>query len=272
VCVCVSESSVDEAVTSSSHGEQLCVFERSPSPGIHTLLYADAKRHDHHTATTLLAANSTPDSVSTSTAHPAPLPAPAWMISPLSHAAAYPRHQSVAHFDHIVDSYSVAPYQHVDHLSMHYPAAARAHYVTDSLTGYVNGMSSDGCYFAPAYRAGLCDTGLDYGVTVLEPPVKKLCSGSVVIDSSPLHAMSPADYMSAPPTVNSSIIYAPLPPTFLPTAFSADADTGNMYSCRQMNVSPCVGVSRLLCSEPATASVLVTTSSADVVSNEMVAQ
>lgn len=239
-----SESTLDDAVTS----RDMALFERPPSPGIHTLLYADAKRHDHHMG----AAVSLLDAASTPTMHS--VTPPSWMLSPLPHLASYPRHQSAGHFDPVVDSYSV-PYP-VDHLSVPYP---RAHYGTDSVTGYANGIS-DSCYFAP-YHGTVC-APLDYGVSVLELPTKKLCSGSIVVDSSPLHAMAPVEYVSPP--VSSSIIYAP-------PMFSADS---SMYSCRQMNTSPCVSANRP-CREPASTSTLVTndaTSSTAVVSSEMLAQ
>lgn len=238
-----SESTLDDAVTS----RDMSLFERPPSPGIHTLLYADAKRHDHHMggAVSLLDAACTPTMHSVTPS--------SWMLSPLPHLATYPRHQSTAHFDPVVDSYSV-PYP-IDHLSVPYP---RTHYGTDSVTCYANGIS-DPCYFAP-YHGTVC-APLDYGVSVLELPAKKLCSGSVVVDSSPLHAMAPAEFVSPP--VNSSIIYA--------SPFSAD---NSIYSCRQMNASPCVPANRP-CREPASTSTLVTsnvTSSAAAVSSEMLAQ
>jgi len=226
----------------------MALFERPPSPGIHTLLYADAKRHDHHMGASV----SLLDAASTPTMHS--MTPPSWMLSPLPHLASYPRHQSTGHYDPVVDSYSV-PYS-VDHLPVPYH---RAHYGTDSVTGYANGIS-DSCYFAP-YHGTVC-APLDYGVSVLELPTKKLCSGSVVVDSSPLHAMAPVEYVSPP--VSSSIIYAP-------PMFSVDS---NMYSCRQMNASPCVSANRP-CREPASASTLVTsdaTSSTAVVSSEMLAQ
>ena len=243
-CVFDSESTLDDAVTS----RDMALFERPPSPGIHTLLYADAKRHDHHMCTAV----SLIDAASTPTMHS--VTPPSWMLSPLPHLAAYPRHQSAAHFDPVVDSYS-APYP-IDHLSVSYP---RAHYGTDSVTGYANGIS-DPCYFAP-YHGTVCSP-LDYGVSMLELPVKKLCSGSVVVDSSPLHAMAPVEFVSPP--VNSSVIYAP-------SMFPADS---SMYSCRQMNTSPCISANRP-CREPVSTSSLVTsdvTSSSVVVNSEMLAQ
>jgi len=243
--LCVnSESTLDDAVTS----RDMALFERPPSPGIHTLLYADAKRHDHHIGQAV----SSLDAVSTPTMHS--VTPPSWMLSPLPHLATYPRHQSAAQFDPVVDSYSL-PYP-VDHLSV--VPYARAHYGTDSVTGYTNGIS-DPCYYAP-YHGTVC-APLDYGVGVLEPPVKKLCSGSVVVDSSPLHAMAPVEYVSP---VNSSIIYAP-------SVFSADS---SMYSCRQLNASQCVSANRP-CREPVSTSTLVTsdaTSSATIVNSEMLAQ
>jgi len=245
VCVCGSESSVDDALVS----RDMALYERPPSPRVHTLLYADAKRHDHH----MVPSVSSLDAASTPTMHS--VTPPSWMLSPLSHLATYPRHQPAAHFDPVVDSYPV-PY-HMDHLSVPY---ARAHYGTDSVAGYANGIS-DQCYFAP-YRGSVC-APLDYGVSVLEPPVKKMCSGSVVIDSSPLHAMAPAEFVSTP--VNCSIIYAPPP-------FSAAESS--MYSCRQMNLSSCVSANRP-CREPASTGTLATsdpTSSAAIASNETLAQ
>jgi len=235
---------LDDAVTS----RDMALFERPPSPGIHTLLYADAKRHDHH----LGAAVSLLDTVSAPTMHS--MTPPSWMLSPLPHLAAYPRHhQSVAHFDPVVESYSV-PYP-VDHLSVPYP---RAHYGTDSSTGYANGIS-DSCYFAP-YHGTVC-SALDYDASVLELPTKKLCSGSVVVDSSPLHAMAPVEFVSPP--ANSSIIYAPPP-------FSTD---NTMYSCRQMNTSPCLSANRP-CREPVLSGTLDASdaTSAAAVSSEMLAQ
>jgi len=243
-CVFDSESTLDDAVTS----RDLALFERPPSPGIHTLLYADAKRHDHH----MVACVNSHDAASTPTMHS--VTPPSWMLSPLPHLATYPRHQPAAHFDPVINSYPV-PYP-MDHLSVQY---TRAHYGTDSVTGYANGIS-DQCYFAP-YHSSVCGP-LDYGISVLEPPVKKMCSGSVVVDSSPLHAMAPAEFVSPP--ANCSIIYAPPP-------FSADS---SMYSCRQMNVSPCVSGNRS-CREPLSADTLLTgdaTSSAAVVSSKMLAQ
>jgi len=242
--LCDSESTLDDALTS----RDVALFERPPSPRVHTLLYADAKRHDHHMVPAVgsLAAASTPTMHSVTP--------PSWMLSPLSHLATYPRHQPAAHFDPVVDSYSV-PYA-MDHLSVPYP---RAHYGTDSVTGYANGIS-DQCYFVP-YRGSIC-APLDYGVSALEPPAKKMCSGSVVVDSSPLHAMAPVEFVSPP--VNCSIIYAPPP-------FSADS---SMYSCRQMNLSPCVSANRP-CREPASTGTLMTsdpTSSAAVVGAETLAQ
>jgi len=225
----------------------MSLFERPPSPGIHTLLYADAKRHDHHMGAVV----SLLDTVSTPTMHS--VTPPSWMLSPLPHVAMYPRHQSASHYDPVVDSYSI-PYA-VDHLSLPYP---RTHYGTDSVTGYSNGIS-DACYFAP-YHGTVC-APLDY--SALELPVKKLCSGSVVIDSSPLHAVAPVEYVS--PSVSSSIVYAP-------SMFSTDT---NLYSCRQMNASPCISANRP-CREPASTSSLVVTndapSSSAVVSSEMLAQ
>ena len=243
-----SESILDDAVTS----RDMSMFERPPSPGIHTLLYADAKRHDHHMGITA----SSLEAVSTPTMHS--VTPPSWMLSPLPHLATYPRHQSIAHFDPVVDSYSV-PYP-VEHLSV--VPYARTHYCTDSVTGYANSIS-DSCYFAP-YHGTVC-APLDYGVSVLEPPIKKLCSGSVVVDSSPLHAMAPVEYVSPP--VNSSIIYAP--PTF-------SADTSSMYSCRQMSMSSCVTANRP-CREPVSTNSLSTSDVnsscyAAVVTSEMLAQ
>jgi len=245
LCVFYSDSTLGDAVTS----RDMALFERPPSPGIHTLLYADAKRHDHHMG----AAVSLLDAASTPTMHS--VTPPSWMLSPLPHLAAYPRHQSAAHYDPVVDSYSV-PYP-IEHLAVPYP---RAHYGTDSVAGYANGIS-DACYFAP-YRSSTVCAALDYGVSVLELPVKKLCSGSVVVDSSPLHAMAPVEFVSPP--VNSSIVYAP-------PMFPAD---NSMYSCRQVNALPCISANRP-CREPASASTMVpsdATSSAAVVNNEMLAQ
>jgi len=241
---CDSESALDDALAS----RDMALFERPPSPRVHTLLYADAKRHDHH----MVSAVSSLDAASTPTMHSV-TPA-SWMLSPLSHLATYPRHQPAAHFDPVVDSYSV-PYP-MDHLPIPYP---RAHYGTDSVTGYANGIS-DQYYFSP-YRGSVCGP-LDYGVSVLEPPVKKMCSGSVVIDSSPLHAMAPVEFISPP--VNCSIIYAPPP-------FSADS---SMYSCRQMHLSPCVSANRP-CREPVSTGMSMAndaTSPAVVVSSETLAQ